>query len=146
MSRPPTKCDIPFQNGEEIAAMVAQFEGCIWPYSRWTHRAHIAVAACYLLRFSFDEAVSRVRHYIQAYNKTCGDPDGYHETITIFYMRLLWQQLTMVTEGTDIADFVNQTAASFPMSFLSRFYSAELLWSPQARIAWVEPDGEPLPF
>jgi hypothetical protein len=39
------KIDVPFKSDDEITQLVARFESCTWPYERWTHRAHIAIAA-----------------------------------------------------------------------------------------------------
>src|SRR5687767_10729265 len=87
------KIDIPFTDDAEIATLVEQFEQSRWPYERWTHRAHLAVAAFYLRTLPLAEATERMRFHIQQYNRTCGDPNGYHETITVLFMRLMHHRL-----------------------------------------------------
>lgn len=146
MSRPTReKIDIPFTSDAEVDEMVASFEACRWPYARWTHRAHIGVAAVYLTRFTFDEALARARHHINLYNRTCGDPDGYHETVTVLFLRRVAAELR--TRGDrSLADLVNDLTTACDMTWPLRHYSSERLWSPEAKAGWVEPDRESLDF
>lgn len=140
-----TKIDIPFDSDGELEEMVAAFEACRWPYPRWTHRAHIGVAAVYLTRHQFDDALTRVRHHINQYNRTCGDPDGYHETLTVLFLRRVAAELR--TRGDrSLADVVNDLTAACDMKWPLRHYSSERLWSAEAKAGWVEPDREPLDF
>jgi hypothetical protein len=146
MEPPPDveKIDVPFRTQAEIDDMVAQFEKCQWPYARWTHRAHLAVAVTYLQRYAFDEALRLLRQNIQQYNRTCGDPHGYHETITVVFMRLVDRFLDGRTRDGDSAALVAQLAEQYGMSTLFTYYSPGRLWSPEARVSWVEPDRKPL--
>ena len=74
MAAPRLKIDIPFATNAEVGELVRLFESCELPYARWTHGAHIAVAAVYLNRFSLDEATIRARHFINQYNVARGIP------------------------------------------------------------------------
>jgi len=140
----PAKLDLPFQTEEEILDLVAQFEGCRWPYERWTHRAHLAVAAVYLSRHSFPEALNRIRDSIQAYNRTCGDPDGYHETITVVFLTLIYNFLAAHSEPRSLTATVAELFAHFNPESPLTYYSPERLSSPAAKQHWVEPDLKPL--
>lgn len=140
------KIDVPFADDADVRAMVVAFEACRWPYARWTHRAHLGVAACYLRDYPFAEAVARVRRHIPLYNAASGgDPNGYHDTITVLFMRgmhhfLRTHPAVMLTEA------VEEMARRCDMTWPLRYYSHERLWSPEARAGWVEPDREPLNF
>jgi hypothetical protein len=138
------KIDLPFANDADLTEMVRQFEDCNWPYERWTHRAHLGVAVHYLRRFPYDEALECTRSRIQAYNRTCGDPNGYHETITVLFLRRVAGFLRE-WKGSDSAA-VNAMAGTFDMSWPLRYYSAERLWSEAAKRAWLEPVLQPLDF
>jgi hypothetical protein len=140
------KQDVPFRTDDEIVDMVARFEECRWPYERWTHRAHLAVGVVYLRRYSFGEATRLVRQNIQRYNRTCGDPDGYHETITVFFMRIISRFLRDEADRSSIVAVVDDIFRRCDLNCLLEYYSPERLWSPEARGAWVEPDLGPLPF
>ena len=140
------KIDHPFASDAEVAEMVAQFEECVLPYSRWTHRAHLGVALSYLAAYPFAVALGRVRHHIPLYNRTCGDPDGYHETITLLFMRRAAQYLREAPGPVSLAAAVEELAGACDMRWPLRHYSPERLWSAEARAGWVEPDREPLGF
>ena len=145
MPEPRNKVDIPFESDAEIDEFVRLFELCDLPYERWTHRAHLAVAASYLTRYARSEAIDRARVGIQRYNRTRGDPAGYHETITVVFMRLVARELAAV--GSDrIADLVNDLAGRCPVTWLYQYYSPERLWSAEARAGLVPPDIRPLDF
>jgi hypothetical protein len=140
------KIDRPFTTDAEVADMVAQFEACIWPYDRWTHRAHLGVALCYVRDQPFDAALARVRQFIPMYNRTCGDPSGYHETITVLFMRRVARYLRDNPECPPLAVAVEELVGICDMQWAIRYYSPERLWSAEARSDWVEPDRRPLDF
>jgi hypothetical protein len=137
------KQDIPFHTDGEILDMVARFEECSWPYERWTHRAHLAVAVVYLRTSLIEEATRRARRNIQNYNRARGDPDGYHETLTVFFMRLIDRWLREHAGGKTLVEIVADLARGFTMRSLLDYYSSERLWSSEAKAAWVEPDLKP---
>ncbi len=145
MAAPRLKIDIPFATNSEVGELVRLFESCELPYERWTHRAHIAVAAVYLNRFSLDEGTTRARHFINQYNVARGDPSGYHETITVLFMRLVEREMR-IAPTADLATFVNDLAGRFPLGWLLRYYSPELLWSAEARADFIPPDLRRLDF
>ncbi len=140
------KHDLPFANDAEIAVLVGQFENCTWPYERWTHRAHLAVAVTYLRDNSFEAAVQRMRESICRYNRTCGDPTGYHETITLLFLRRIARRLRDIGSGASSAAIVDELVRDCDMHWPLAYYSKERLWSPEARATWVEPDLRPLDF
>jgi|EP01137_Pigoraptor_chileana_P022528 hypothetical protein len=140
------KIDHPFADDVEVADMVARFEACTWPYPRWTHRAHLGVALSYLRQYPFDVALARVRHHIPLYNRTCGDPNGYHDTITVLFLRRVGRYVRDNPGLGSLAAAVEELARECDMRWPFRYYSPDLLWSPAARAGWVEPDLRPLDF
>lgn len=140
------KIDHPFATDAEVTAMVERFEGCRLPYPQWTHRAHLGVALCYLRDQPYEAALARVRHHIPLYNRTCGDPAGYHDTITVLFLRRVAGYLRDHPECPPLAEAVEELAAECDMRWPLRYYSPERLWSPEARAGWVEPDVRPLDF
>ena len=149
MEKPTTKkVDLPFRDDAEIAVLIEQFEACQYPYERWTHRAHLAVAVVYLRHYAFDDAVARIRRHIQQYNLTNGDPAGYHETLTLLFMRRVSGDLKNRRSDTTttIARIVEELFQSFDMRWPLVYYSADRLWSAEARSTWVEPDLKVLDF
>ena len=51
-----------------------------------------------------------------------------------------------ITLAADLASFVNDLAEWFPLRWLLRYYSPELLWSAEARADFVPPDLQRLDF
>jgi hypothetical protein len=139
------KIDIPFASAAEMADLVRLFESCELPYERWTHRAHLAVAASYLGGYALNEALDRARTGIRRYNRTRGDAAGYHETITVVYMRLVARELPAVLPD-GVAGLVNDLAERCRVDWLYRYYSPDRLWSAEARAGFVAPDRRPLDF
>lgn len=143
MSSTHSKIDEPFTSPEAIAEMVRLFESCELPYERWTHRAHLAVAASYLQQYPHSEALERVRANIPKYNVARGDSKGYHETITVLFMKLVAREMI---GNASLHDVVNGLNDRCRVSWLLEYYSEALLWSAEAREAFVEPDRKPLEF
>jgi hypothetical protein len=138
------KPDPPFTSESEIIELVQLFESSELPGERWTHRAHLAVATTYLQRYPLHEATERARVHIQRFNESRGKRTGYHETITVLFMRLVARELTM--RNCDIAAFVNSLTGRFTVDELLAYYSRERLWSDAARARFVEPDIRELDF
>ncbi len=140
------KVDVPFPNDADVLAMVDEFEACVWPYERWTHRAHVGVAVSYLRRWPLAQALDRMRHGIHLYNRTRGDPAGYHETITVLFLRRIAADLPARPADEGIAATVEALAGRYDMRWPLAYYSAGRLWSDEARQRWTEPDLKALDF
>jgi hypothetical protein len=138
------KPDPPFTSDAEIAEVVRLFESCELPGARWTHRAHLAVAASYLRCYPLSEATDRARTHIRQYNESRGNLTGYHETVTALFLRLVARELR--TNPPVLCAFVNDLAGRFPVVWLLGYYSRDRLWSDEARATLVEPDLRPLDF
>src|SRR5262245_12359698 len=108
-TRPP-KIEPPLRTDAEILDLVHEFEACRWPYENWTHRAHLAVAVVYLTRLSFSDALARLRQNIRAYNATRADTKGYHETITVFFLKRISAHLASRPSHASLAAAVAELA------------------------------------
>ncbi len=126
--------------------LVEQFESCCLPIVHWTHRAHLAVGIVYVSRFSFDEALSRIRIQINQYNRISGNPLGYNETITVLFLRKIAS--VMSHDGTNIVlhTRLSELASICNRAWIYDHYSRELIWSTEAKASWKEPDVKPLDF
>jgi hypothetical protein len=138
-----SRCDVP--------GLVARFEDLTLPKAEWTHQAHLTVALWYASRLPWEEALAKVRDGILRLNAAHGVPTtptrGYHETITRFYLRVICDYVAMEEEGPeeDWSVRVARLLARYGDRELPlRYYTKELLMSPEARFGWVEPDLRPL--
>lgn len=131
------------------ASIVAIGEGLLsatLPREAWTHEAHLA-ACTWLVRDRPDIDIHReLPSIIAAYNVSVGgvndDTQGYHETITQVYIAGVKAHLAEAVNDMPLYEAVNALLLSergkrdWPL----RFYTRELLFSAQARRAFVEPD------
>src|SRR5919206_2282026 len=140
-----TMDDVRFRTTGEILALVRRFDDCTLPREEWTHAAHLTVALWYLLQYDWAEAVARARLGIQRYNAAHGirttPTGGYHETLTIFWMRRVRAFLEDGrNEARSLVSLANELAASADRNLPLEYYTRERLFSTEARAAWVEPD------
>lgn len=138
-----------FRTGEEMFELLRRFEDCTLPRERWTHAAHLTVALWHLLQYDWPEAVARVRRGIKRYNAAHGvrttPTGGYHETLTLFWLRAVRAFLEAErNEARSLVHLANELAETHDKSLPLEHYTRELLFSPEARAHWVEPDLKPL--
>ena len=136
----------PYRSRGEIENLVSAFEACTLPKPEWTHQAHLIVALWHNLRYGADEALRLVRERIRRYNESVGtentDTGGYHETITVLYMRAVRRLIESAGATDSVVELANRLLKSrvagkdFPFDY----YSRELLFTPEARQRFVEPD------
>ena len=129
----------------DIENLVAAFDNCTLPRSEWNHAAHLTIALWYLKNYKQD-AIKRIREGIQKYNTAIGiqttQNSGYHETITLFWIRTV-QDFILVAEEKSILQLANNLVSKYNQNLTLQYYSRELLMSWQARVNWVEPDLKP---
>jgi len=147
---------------------LAAFQACTLTRPQWTHEAHVRMAWLFLTRLPFVTALDRIRTGIRKLNDrigqplithrappqhscktvrstgSSGDPNGYHETITVAFARVIASRVRL---GEDFAAFRDRNADLFDRTLpaLLRHYSKERLWSPEARRWFIEPDVAMLP-
>ena len=120
------------------------------PRPDWTHEAHLAACAWIVLERPDIVPERDLPDLIRRYNESIGgvnsDSEGYHETITQVSIRAVRAALAR-SEGRGLCERVNALllAPEGRRDWPLRFYSAELLFSVEARLGWVEPDLVALP-
>lgn len=134
-----------FASDDAVRSVAAGLLARTLPRPEWTHEGHLAACACLILEYPAFDPERELPERIARYNESVGgvndDTQGYHETITQFYVRAARAHLADCTEGT-LAERVNALLASerggrdYPL----RFYSSGLLFSVAARRGFVEPD------
>jgi hypothetical protein len=124
---------------------LAQFEATTLPKKLWTHEAHIRMAYLYLRHNpDIDTLLPLVRARIGSYNLAQSNKNGYHETITVAFLRIVRARMQQST-AQDFTQFRDEHPGIFQNTYLMRHYSEATLFSPEARRAFVPPDREPLP-
>ena len=133
----------------QIDTFLAAFESATLPKERWTHSAHLFTGACYVHMLGEQPPIQRMRICIKHHNESVGtqntDTGGYHETITIAWIKLLHRLLR--ESGTmERAAFARLAVERFSgnRDIFRRYYVFDLVKSVEARRTWIPPDLAPL--
>ncbi len=130
---------------EEIEKLVEKFNNCTLPRGDWNHAAHLIVALWYLRNYPETEAINRIRNGIKKYNAAKGvettENSGYHETMTLFWIKMVQQYLLAASPRLSLVAIANDLINTYGNPSLPfAYYSREKLMSLEARKKWVEPD------
>ena len=115
---------------------LAALESCTLPAAQFRHRDHLRAGWAYLESMPFGAALDRMREALRRYAASHGQPERYHETITVAYMSLL-QTHRMLRPADTWEDFVAANPALFEPNLLGRFYDRATLDCPLARRVFV---------
>lgn len=123
---------------------LAAFEACTIPKHDWTHAAHVRMAWLYLTKLPFVDVLEAVRLGIQKYNRSLGNTTGYHDTITVAFVRVIAHRRRIDESYQSFCDR-NPDLFDRTLTVLLRHYSKERLYSAAATDRFIDPDREPLP-
>jgi hypothetical protein len=103
------------------------------------HRDHLRLAwACVRGAPDVPRACERVSGLIRRFAASCGHPEKYHETLTLFWVRLLAE----VREHRGDVPFdamIAENPGILDKDFVLRFYPRDVLFSDKARHEWIAP-------
>jgi hypothetical protein len=123
------------------------FESATLTKAEWTHEAHILMGWLYVQHYgNWERALPVVRAGIQKLNAAINHGVGYHETITVVFLRVIdsyWKESC----ETDWEKF-KQTYPelfNYRKPILAKYYTKARIFSEEARLQFIEPDREPLP-
>ena len=129
--------------------LIRRFEARTIVQADWTHTEHCRVGYIYLCSLDWASAVHRMRRGIMRLNIAQGVPNstmrGYHETITIAWLRLIAAALERGPRGRRSLDFLMCNPALLCAKTLSRYFSAQLLEDSRSRRHFTPADRRPLP-
>ena len=124
-----------------------QVESCTFPTPSFDHRAHLRLAYIYLVENETEEAIERMRNSLLGLLQKAGiDPSSkFSETITKAWV-LAVQYFISQTDNSNSADsFINSKPEMLDSKIMLTHYSAEVLFSDNARKDFIEPNLEPIP-
>jgi hypothetical protein len=135
---------------ENLAAFLAAFEGHTLPKTAFTHAAHVTVAACYLHASDAATVLPKIRTAIRSFNESVGGANtetaGYHETLTVFWLRIVEASLRQNPSATRLSAARHAVATLGKERTLhTAYYSGDIVANRMARREWIEPDLQPLP-
>src|SRR4029077_21243256 len=94
---------------------------------------------------SVQQAANKMRDTLRRFAAAAGKPQKYHETITLFWVHLL-SRAHADSGGERLEEIVRANPQLVEKNFPLAYYSAERLFSDEARTSWVEPDLKVLSF
>lgn len=134
-----------YKTDEEVNLLVKKFEERTLPKAEWTHSAHLTVGFYYCFHHSFGVAKNLMSDGIYWLNDAHGTPNtetsGYHETLTVFWLRTVAEFLGKHNRNEGLMRLANDLIAEcndtkLPLSF----YTRERLFSTEARLNYIEPN------
>lgn len=135
-TRPPTEA--------EIDGFLHAFESCTLPKAEWTHAAHLTAGACFVHQLGETAAVEHMRLCIPRYNESVGgkntDTSGYHDTITVFWIKVL-ASLHEAHARLSRAAFAALAVERYGerRDLFREFYDFDVVASTEARRMWIPP-------
>ena len=120
-------------------------EGRVTP-SQFDHRAHVRLAYVYLTEGSVETAAEAMREALLAFlARHHIDAAKYHETLTRSWIMAVrhFMERTPATRSADA--FIAANPELLDSRIMLTHYSAAVLFSPEARAQFVEPDLDPIP-
>lgn len=125
----------------------ANFESCRVPASDFDHRGHLRLAYIYLAQNETEEAYHLMRDALHVYLEHLGIEleAKYHDTITYAWILAVRHFMEVTPQSTSSESFIGSNPKMLDARIMLTHYSAEVLFSAEARVKFIEPDLEPIP-
>ena len=123
-----------------------QFETCEVAPEKFDHTAHVRMAYIYLCAHSVDKAAEKMKQSLLGFLAHLGaDPAKYHETLTRSWIMAVHHFMAKSEPCNSAAEFIKSNSELIDAKIMLTHYSAEVLFSPQARQSFVHPDIQSIP-
>jgi hypothetical protein len=127
-------------------AFARAFEACEVKPEAFDHPAHVRLAYIYLCEHPVEASVEKMKQALLGFLAHLGVPPGkYHETITRAWVMAVAHFMAEVEPCDCAAAFMRAAPRLLDSKIMLKHYSAEVLFSPKAREAFVEPDIRAIP-
>lgn len=121
-------------------------ENCAFPIADFDHRAHLRLAYVYLAEYDTAPATGYMRDTLLRLLQHHGIGSGkYHETLTRAWILAVRHFMDQTPMADCADDFIDRNPALLDSKIMLRHYSAQLIFSDQARQQFVAPDRAPIP-
>ena len=131
---------------DEDQAFKEQFEKCEYPVSEFDHRAHLRLAFAYLTENDVDASSQLMRDSLLRFLDHNGvDPTKYHHTLTHAWILAVRHFMEESDDSASADLFIEQHPEMLDSKIMMTHYSAEVLFSDEARERFVNPNIDPIP-
>lgn len=129
---------------DDDLAFRTAFESC--QVAEFDHRAHVRLAYVYLAEHDTDTAFQRMRDALRGFlAHRDNDPSKYHDTLTRAWIMAVRHFMDRTPSASSADAFIDQNPKLLDAGIMMTHYSAEVLFSPEARAGFVEPDLDSIP-
>jgi hypothetical protein len=120
-------------------------DGLISPEA-FDHRAHVRLAYVYLTEFDVDGATEAMRVGLLRFLERRGlDVSKYHATLTRAWVMAVYHFMRRSGGAASAEEFIAANPPLLNSKIMLSHYSADVLFSEEARGRFVEPNLEPIP-
>jgi hypothetical protein len=124
----------------------AAFEAGAFAPADFSHRAHVRLAYVYLAESDGTQALERMRAALVGFLCVHGIPASkFHATLTRAWILAVDHFMHRSPEASCADDFIARNPLLLDTKIMLTHYSADLLFSDQARTEFVEPNLDPIP-
>jgi len=124
-----------------------QVESLQIPIAEFNHRAHLRLAYIYLTENSVSVSVQLMRKALVGLLRHIGiDPSQkYHQTLTEAWVLAVHHFMKRSNGSNSSDEFIEKNAALLDSKIMLTHYSKDVLFSEQARAAFIEPNLDQIP-
>ncbi len=124
----------------------AEIEQCSMAPDGFDHRAHVRLAYAYLAENDTETAFQLMRSALLKFLQHHGiDVSKYHETMTRAWILAVRHFMENSLKSSSADDFIENNPTLLNTKIMMTHYSAELLFSQEARARFVEPNLDDIP-
>ncbi len=137
---------MPHSASDEDRSFRSDFEGGRVTPAEFDHRAHVRLAYVYLTEGDDDGAAGAMRDALLRFlERNRIDAAKYHETLTRSWILAVRHFMERTPAAPSADAFIAANPVLLDSRIMLTHYSASLLFSPEARTRFVEPDLEAIP-
>ena len=132
-------------SNEDRDFLTAFESGKISP-AQFNHRAHLQLAYVYLVQHDTQTACECMRDALRGFLAQNNiEISKYHETMTRAWIMAVRHFMEMSPDSESSERFIEQNPGMLDAKIMMKHYSAEAIFSDEARSKFVEPDRAPIP-
>lgn len=134
------------QASADDLAFARAFEALQIAPDAFSHAAHVRLAYVYLCEGTVDAAAERMKGALLAFLEHLGAPPGkFHETMTRAWILAVAHFMDESAPCDSASAFMAANPRLLDSKIMLKHYSAEVLFSPEARAGFVAPDVRGIP-
>ena len=133
-----------YKSEDEILSIIRVFESGTIARADWRHNEHLTVAFYYAFHHDFETALAKMRsgifNLLEAFGVDLSKEMPYHETLTVFWMRTIFDFLESQKEKSFVETANKILEVCGDKDLPLKYYTRDFLFSDEARQNFVEGD------